>query len=46
MRIKVLKESKEIMKRSLKTFKTYALSKGVKELSSLNSEDGTTLSKS
>ena len=45
MRVKVLKESKEIMKRSLKTFKTYALSKGVKEISSLNSEDGTTLSK-
>lgn len=45
MRIRVLRESKESMKKSLKVFKTYALSKGVKELPDLNSEDGTTLSK-
>lgn len=45
MKIIVLKESKEKMKRSLSVFKKYALSKGAKELGHLNSEDGTTLSK-
>lgn len=45
MKIEVIKESKEKMKRSLSIFKKYALSKGVKELGHLNSEDGTTLSK-
>lgn len=45
MKIEVIKESKEKMKRSLSVFKRYALLKGVKELDYLNDEEGTGFSK-